>query len=124
MMEGFEMIITYIILAGFGALLLVVVFETGFDILRQRQALKLTKHEMCKIFWCIVACCSFMSSGPIFVVCLPAVVPVALSHIQLSGQVQGRIQWQQILSRMIIVAGQAVQKISNKLVKHGKTNRP
>ena len=91
------MILAYWIFYVVVGLLLVCGFEHTFLILRSRIEPQATKHHLSILLWSITGFILLINHGPIaFIVC-PTILPIALSHMNLTHQHNRQIGWKEIL---------------------------
>ena len=93
------MIFVYLSMAFVGGLLLTAIFENLYPVHKQRFPSTVLKNQASKIYWCVSGLLGVISGVPFLM--LPALSPVALSHIQLCATVEDMILTKQVVRNII-----------------------
>jgi hypothetical protein len=106
------MIFGNIILCAVGSVIMAEIFEMFYHHITQHQTSRISKKDLCKLYYSVLILVGFVSGGPQFVIlCLPSLAIVALSHHSLCGTTKSRIMWQQVVKNIVPAAKQVLHKL-------------
>ena len=105
------MLIGYLIISAIGWLIAAVIFEGGYSLLKAQHRLSASKEQVSRLFWGVLGLLSFVMNCPALVLNLPALLPIAWSHIQLCKQQEANITPHQIVRHMGKAAAEFAQRI-------------
>lgn len=86
-----------IIVVGIGWIIMAIAFEAGWQALRNRGFMALTKGTACKLWWGLLGVFTFSSALATFLVNLPLLLVIGLSHIQLAQNKEAIVTVDEIL---------------------------
>ena len=105
------MIILSIIFSFLMAFALAVLFEAIHGTLAQHYTLPLPKAHLSRLFFCVVGVLWCLNANVAWIVQLPALLGVALSHSDLCRHSSRPITWRQILSNIVPATTAAVRRV-------------
>ena len=77
-------IISVVLLTGFAWLLAVICFEAGYQALRKKHAVTVSKGMACRIWWLFLSVCTLAGGVQQFLVSLPFLGTMGISHCGLA----------------------------------------
>lgn len=105
-------IIIFLILSAVGWLLCSVFFEAGFKALNDKSPdKKLSKYDLCRLWWGFLAIISFASGIGACLLNLPLLLAVALSHIELAAKDENLIPLKAVIMNIPGAIRNAAQRI-------------
>lgn len=102
------MLIVGLIFAGIGWLMAAILYEAGYQALKNTGCMSLHKDQACRIWWVVLGGLSLASLPTAFLINLPLILVIGMSHADLAKQKEDVISVAEILKNIPVVLRQAI----------------
>lgn len=107
------MIITFLLLSFAGWLCGVIIFEAGYQAFKNTGCMSMHKSQVCRIWWVVLSVLSLSSFSTAFLINLPLILAIGMSHVDLAKQKDDVISVAEILKNIPAALREAAGKISH-----------
>jgi len=105
------MIIIFLLLSIAGWLCGAIIFEAGYQALKNTGCMSMHKSQACRIWWVVLSVLSLAAGSTAFLINLPLILAIGMSHVDLAKQKEGVISVVEIIKNIPAALRETAGKI-------------
>ena len=105
------MLIVGLIFTGIGWLMAAILYEAGYQALKNGGGMTMHKSQACHIWWVVLGGLSLAAGPTAFLINLPLILAIGMSHVDLAKQKEDVISVAEILKNIPAALREAAGKI-------------